>query len=54
MDFLQAVLRTTSLIKSLKVSDQWPVEVWWCPGRLLDCMPPTKFWYWAVAWSGHC
>jgi len=22
---------------------QWCAEVWWCPGRLLACMPPTKF-----------
>jgi len=22
---------------------QWRAEVWWCPGRLLDCIPPTKF-----------
>jgi len=22
---------------------QWRAEVWWCPGWLLDCMPPTKF-----------
>jgi len=22
---------------------QWRAEVWWCPGRLLDWMPPTKF-----------
>jgi len=22
---------------------QWCAEVWWWPGRLLDCMPPTKF-----------
>jgi len=22
---------------------QWRAEVWWCPGRLLACMPPTKF-----------
>jgi len=21
----------------------WRAEVWWCPGRLLDWMPPTKF-----------
>jgi len=25
-------------------------RIWWCPGPLLDCMPPTKFKYWA--WSG--
>jgi len=27
--------------------DQWRAEVWWCPGRLLDCMPPSDarlFW----------
>jgi len=33
---------------------QWRAEVWWCPGRLLDWCPPTKFWYWAVAYGGHC
>ena len=34
-------------------SVQWRAEVWWCPGRLRDCMPPTKFQYWAVAYGGH-
>jgi len=43
-----------SLIKSLKVSDQWRAEVWWCAGRLLDCIPTNKFWYWAAAYGGHC
>ena len=43
MDFLRAFLRAKSLIKSLKVSDKWRAEVWWCPGRLLDCMPPTAY-----------
>jgi len=23
--------------------DQWRAEVWWCPGLLLDYIPPTKF-----------
>jgi len=21
---------------------QWCAEIWWWPGQLLDCMPPTK------------
>jgi len=23
--------------------NQWRAEVSWCPGRMLECMPPTKF-----------
>jgi len=30
-------LRTTDL------KQQWRAEVWWCPGRLLDCIGPTEF-----------
>ena len=33
---------------------KWRAEVWWCPEGLLDWMPPSKFWYWAVAYGGHC
>jgi len=43
MDFLQAFSKAKSLIKSLKVSDQWRADVKWCVGRLLDGMSPTKF-----------
>jgi len=39
MDFLRAFLKAKSPIKLLKLSDQWRAEVWWCAGRLLDCMP---------------
>jgi len=28
--------------KFLSPPYQWRAEVWWCPGRLLDCMPPNK------------
>jgi len=31
---------------------QWRAEVWWCPGRLLDCMHPYQII--AVAHVGHC
>jgi len=37
MDFFRAFIKAKALIKSLKVADQWRAEVWWCPGRLLDC-----------------
>jgi len=37
MEFLRAFLKAKSLIKSLKVSDQWRVQVWWYAGRLLNC-----------------
>jgi len=43
MDFLREFLKAKSLIRSLKVSDQWRAEIWWFPGRMLDCMPLTKF-----------
>jgi len=26
-----------------KPCKQWRADVWWCPGRLLDWIPPTKF-----------
>jgi len=26
-----------------RINFQWCAEVWWCPGRLLDCMHPNKF-----------
>jgi len=43
MHCLRAFLKAKSLMKSLKVSDHWRAEVWWCPGRLLDCRPLIKF-----------
>jgi len=34
----------TAFLKWLIViQQQWRAEVWWCPGRLLDWMPPPKF-----------
>jgi len=41
---LRAFLKAKSLIKSLKVSDQWRAEVWQCAGRLLliVCPPPNS------------
>jgi len=40
MDFLRAFLKVKSLIKSLKVSDQWRAKVWWGAGRLLLIVGP--------------
>ena len=37
---LRAFLKAKSLIKSLKVSDQWRAEVWRCAGRLLLIVCP--------------
>jgi len=39
VDFLRAFLKAKSLIKSLKVSDQWRAEVWLCVGRLQQNQP---------------
>jgi len=39
---LRAFSKAKWLIKSLKVGNQWRAEVWWCVGRLLDCMPPYQ------------
>jgi len=38
--------------------EQWRAEVWWCPGRILDWMPPTKFysieqWHMVVILTGY-
>jgi len=30
------------LRKKTVITIQWRAEVWWCPGRLRDWMPPTK------------
>jgi len=35
--------QTLRCVARWNCNKQWRAEVWWCPGRLLHCMPPTKF-----------
>jgi len=56
MDFLRAFLRAKLLIKSLKVSDQWPAEVWWCRGDcLIVCpLPMSSSVWWSLLLDMRC